>query len=100
LAVALPGAEGYFFGPPFSLGLLLPGAWAGLPDGNCPGGKFAADGAMRGSSWLILNCRFAVAGDCLRGSLIVYLPFASLGDAREIRLDRLPLYPCVTGRDA
>src|SRR5262249_26788264 len=33
-----------------SLGLLLPGACAGLPDGNCPGGKLALDGAMRSSS--------------------------------------------------
>ena len=40
---------GYFF-PPFSLGLLLPGAWAGLPEGLCPGGKFEFEGAMRSSS--------------------------------------------------
>src|SRR4051812_89678 len=26
-----------YFGPPFSFGLLLPGACAGLPEGNCPG---------------------------------------------------------------
>src|SRR5262249_17975384 len=33
-----------------SLGLLFPGACAGLPDGNCPGGKLAFDGAIRSSS--------------------------------------------------
>src|SRR5262249_45515572 len=33
-----------------ALGLLLPGAWAGLPDGNWPGGKLAFDGAIRSSS--------------------------------------------------
>jgi hypothetical protein len=35
--------------PGTSLGLLLPGAWAGLPEGNCPGGKFALEGAIRSS---------------------------------------------------
>ena len=33
-----------------SFGLLCPGAWAGFPEGNCPGGKLAFDGAMRSSS--------------------------------------------------
>src|SRR5262249_25809585 len=33
-----------------SFGLLRPGACAGLPDGNCPGGKSALDGAIRSSS--------------------------------------------------
>src|SRR5437773_2204852 len=33
-----------------SFGLLRPGAYAGLPDGNCPGGKSALDGAIRCSS--------------------------------------------------
>src|ERR1043166_6773756 len=37
-----------YFG--FSLGLLLPGACAGLPDGNCPGGKLALEGAIRSSN--------------------------------------------------
>src|SRR5688572_28544261 len=41
-----------------SLGLLLPGAWAGLPDGFWPGGKLLLDGAMRSSSWSIRK-RFA-----------------------------------------
>src|SRR5262249_30600736 len=49
-ACRVPGVGPYFFGPPFSLGLLLPGAWAGLPAGNRPGGKLAFDGAMRSSS--------------------------------------------------
>ena len=26
------------------MGLLLPGAWAGLPEGNWPGGKLAFEG--------------------------------------------------------
>src|SRR5262249_13814114 len=30
-----------------SLGLPRPGAWAGLPDGNRPGGKLPDEGAMR-----------------------------------------------------
>src|SRR3989454_2081110 len=33
-----------------SFGLLWPGACAGLPDGNCPGGKLALDGAIRSST--------------------------------------------------
>src|SRR5262245_63601019 len=33
-----------------SFGLLRPGAWAGLPDGNWPGGKLALEGAIRSSS--------------------------------------------------
>src|SRR5262245_54117917 len=33
-----------------SLALLFPGACAGLPDGNWPGGKLAFEGAMRSSS--------------------------------------------------
>src|SRR5262245_21598020 len=56
----------YFFGPPFSLGLLFPGAWAGLPDGNWPGGKLAFDGAIlssSGSIWKRLFC------SSLRGSI-------------------------------
>src|ERR1043165_2949451 len=44
--------RGYFV-PPFSLGLLLPGAWAGLPDGNWPGGKLALLWAIRSSSFSI-----------------------------------------------
>ena len=33
-----------------SFGLLLPGACAGLPEGNWPGGKFALEGAIRSSN--------------------------------------------------
>src|SRR5262249_4527992 len=50
-----------------SLGLLWPGACAGLPEGNCPGGKLAFDGAIRSSSssiWKRHSCS-------LRGSTIV-----------------------------
>src|SRR5207244_598559 len=36
-------------------GLLWPGACAGLPDGNCPGGKLADDGAIRSSSLTMRN---------------------------------------------
>ena len=44
------------------LGLLFPGACAGLPDGNCPGGKFALEGAMRSSNSSTINsiCSFIV----------------------------------------
>src|SRR5262245_15998746 len=38
-----------------SFGLLWPGACAGFPDGNWPGGKFAFDGAIRSSSFSIWN---------------------------------------------
>src|ERR1051326_6496105 len=31
-------------------GVLWPGACAGLPDGNCPGGKLAEEGAIRSSN--------------------------------------------------
>src|SRR5262245_32222169 len=51
------GACGYLsllgFVAGLSLGLLLPGACAGLPDGNWPGGKLALDGAMRSSNFSI-----------------------------------------------
>src|SRR5262245_59788384 len=54
-------ASGYLsllgFAAGTSLGLLFPGAWAGLPDGNCPGGKLAFDGAMRSSSLSIWKRR-------------------------------------------
>src|SRR5262249_12332959 len=53
-----PIGAGHFLRPPFSLGLLLPGAWAGLPEGNCPGGNLALEGAIRSSNLSISNRPF------------------------------------------
>ena len=55
-----------------SFGLLWPGAWAGLPDGNWPGGKLAFDGAIRSSSFydpesvLFVSCAVPSVHSCLR----------------------------------
>jgi hypothetical protein len=48
------------------LGLLWPGAWAGLPEGNWPGGKLPLEGAIRSSRFSISK-RFSRSAS--RGSM-------------------------------
>src|SRR5262249_36744703 len=77
-----------------SLGLLWPGACAGLPDGNWPGGKLALEGAIRSSSGSIWK---RTGSSSFRGSM-TEPPFRNGEEntahtvcASERRSSRLPL---------
>src|SRR3954464_2109662 len=86
LAIARRHGRGYLLLPGE---LLLPGAWAGLPAGNWPGGKWLCPaGAIRSSSFSMRNLAFFSS---LRVSIAILLGGKEKGSPRRsghIGLDR------------